>query len=221
MSDYPPGRYSRVLVGHVWPSGSNLAAIGNASTDFGDTATAYQALQDQLRQARFGPLAGQAGVTADDVRDAFQRGEAHAGNVAEKNATKRAAFASVRDALSELRSALTTIAEDGDTEIARIQNGNQSSATKLDNIGDVVLACQTRATVKAAACGEGILSAVQRILDAEGIGTSARQFAAEHGIDTGRMFGHPSPHSARAQATAMVNGDKSCDNAPPADAETT
>lgn len=211
MSDFPPGRYSHVLVGHVWPSGSNLAAIGNASTDFNNTATAYQDLQDQLRQTRFGPLADQAGVTADDVRDAFQRGEAHAGNVAEKNAIKRAAFTSVRDALSELRSALTTIAEDGDTEIARIQQGNESSATRLDSIGDVVLACQTRANVKAAACGEGILSAVQRVLDAEGAGKSARQFAAEHGIDTGRMFGHPSPDNARAQAAAIANADKSFD----------
>ncbi|OBI44551.1 hypothetical protein A5707_03195 [Mycobacterium kyorinense] len=211
MPDYPPGRYSHVLVGHVWPSGSNLATVGKASTDFGNTATAYQALQDQLRQARFGPLAGQAGVTADDVRDAFQRGESHAGTVAEKNAAKLAAFTSVRDALSELRSALTSIAEDGETQIAQVQRGDGSAATKLDNIGEVVLACQARANAKAAACGEGILSAVQRVLDAEGIGKSARQFAAEHGIDTGRMFAHPNLASARAQAAAIVYEDKAFD----------
>lgn len=204
MSDFPPGRYSQVLVGHVWPSGSNLAVVSSASADFGSTAAAYQDLQEQLCQARFGPLAGQVGMTADDVRTAFQRGEDHARAIAEKNETKRVAFQSAHDAAKELRSQLTAIAEDGDGQIRQIQAGKGSSAAKLDELVGVVLGCQTRATVAAASYSQDILNAVQQILAAEGMDKSARQLAEDHGIDTGRMFGSPSQDRARDQLTQAL-----------------
>lgn len=204
MSDFPPGRYSQLLVGHVWPSGSNLAVVNSASADFGNTAAAYQDLQDQLCQARFGPLADQVGVTADDVRAAFQRGEDHARAIAEKNETKRAAFQSAHDAAKELRSQLTTIAEEGDNQIRHIQAGKGSSAAKLDKLVDVVLDCQIRANAAAASYGQDILNAVQQILAAEGVDKSARQLAEYHGIDAGRMFGRPHQDSVREQLRTLL-----------------
>jgi hypothetical protein len=204
MSDFPPGRYSRILVGHVWPSGSNLAAVVNASTECANVAAAYQDLQDRLCQARFGPLAGQVGVTADDVHDAFRRGEDHARSIVEKNETKRAAFESAHSAVSELRAELTTIARDGDNRIRRIEGGEDSAAAKLDMLVEVVLDCQTRANVKAALYSQGILDAVQKILDAEGIDQSARRFAADHGIET--VFGHPTTDMVRSQVAALAPG---------------
>ena len=204
MSDFPPGRYSQLLVGHVWPSGSNLAVVNSASADFGNTAAAYQDLQDQLCQARFGPLADQVGVTGDDVRGAFQRGEDHARAVAEKNEIKRAAFQSAHDAAKELRSQLTTIAEEGDEQIRHIQAGKGSSEAKLDKLVDVVLDCQIRANAAAASYGQDILNAVQQILAAEGIDKSARQLAEDHGIDAGRMFGRPHQDSIREQLSALL-----------------
>lgn len=183
MSDFPPGRYSHILVGHVWPSGSNVAIVANAAAECGTVAAAYQDLRDRLCQARFGPLADQVGVTADDVHDAFRRGEDHAHSIAEKNESKRAAFDSAHNAVRELRAELTSIAADGDSRIRRIEGGKDSPAAKLDSLVDVVLDCQSRASAKAAMYGQDILDAVQKVLDAEGIDQSARQFAADHGIE--------------------------------------
>lgn len=205
-SDFPVGRLSQVLVGHVWPSGSNLAILNSASADVGNVAAAYLALQDQLRQARFGPLADQEGVTADDVRAAFERGEEHARTIAEKYETKRAAFQSAHDAASALRAQLTTIADDGHRQIMRIQDGHGSAAEQLDRLVGVVLECQTRANAAAAIYGQDILDAVQKILGAEGIDKSARKLAAEHGVDTGRMFGYPHHDQVREQLTALLSG---------------
>lgn len=183
MSDLPPGRYSQILVGHVWPSGSNLATVANASADCGNVAAAYQDLRDRLCQARFGPLADQVGLTADDVHDAFRRGEDHAHSIAEKNEIKRAAFDSAHNAVRELRAELTCIAADGDSRIRHIEGGKDSPVAKLDELVDVVLDCQSRASAKAAMYGQDILDAVQKVLDAEGIDQSARLFAAAQGID--------------------------------------
>ncbi|ORV09191.1 hypothetical protein [Mycobacterium celatum] len=200
MSDFPPGRYSQILVGHVWPSGSNVAIVANASAECGNVAAAYQDLRDRLCQARFGPLADQAGVTADDVHDAFRRGEDHAHSIAEKNEIKRAAFESAHDAVRELRAELTSIAEDGESRIRRIEGSKDSPAAKLDGLVGVLADCQSRASAKAAMYGQDILDAVQKVLDAEGLDRSARQFAAEHGIDA--VFTRPTVR--RDQVVALL-----------------
>ncbi|BBZ10977.1 hypothetical protein [Mycobacterium branderi] len=198
MSDFPPGRYSQILVGHVWPSGANLALLVNASAECGTVAAAYHDLRDRLCQARFGPLADQVGVTADDVHDAFRRGEDHAHSIAEKNEIKRAAFDSAHDAVRELRAELTAIAEDGDSRIRHIEGGRDSEAAKLDGFVDVVMDCQSRAGGKAARYGQDILDAIQKVLAAEGIDQSARQFAAQHGIEA--VFTRPAVSRDRLAA---------------------
>ncbi|GBE63604.1 hypothetical protein MFM001_00660 [Mycobacterium sp. MFM001] len=200
MSDLPPGRYSQILVGHVWPSGSNMALLVDASADCGNVAAAYHELRERLCQAWFGLLADQAGVTADDVHDAFRRGEDHARSVAEKNDIKRAAFDSAHNAVRELRAELSNIAEDGDSRIRHIEGGKDSGAAKLDGLVGVVLDCQSRASAKAAMYSQDILDAVQKVLDAEGIDQSARQFAAAHGIET--IFTRPAV--SRDQLTALL-----------------
>jgi hypothetical protein len=204
ISDVPPGRYSPILVGHVWPSGSNLAAVRNASATFVDTAMAYRRLQDQLRRDRFGPLADLGGVTANDVRDAFQRGEYHAGNLAEKNEAKQAALVAAGDAAGELRAELSTIAKEGDDRIGRIQDCDDSFPAKIDRIAAVVVECQTRANARAATYGEDIFAAIQQVLDSQGVDKSARQLAEDHGIDTGHMFAAPNQQTARGHVSALL-----------------
>ncbi|WP_343600381.1 hypothetical protein [Mycobacterium sp.] len=206
MTDVPPGHYSAVLVGHVWPSNSSLDVIRQASAAVAGTAAAYHRLREQLRQTRIGPLADQTGVTADDVCGAFERGEAHARDIAEKHDAKRAAFDGAHDAAAELRSQLAAIADDGNARISRIHHSKDPLPDKIDQIVDTVLQCQGRATAAAAPYGQDILGAVQRVLDRAGVDTSARQFAAAHGIDTPRLFAAPNGDRVREHVTALLAG---------------
>jgi len=52
---------------------------------------------DMLRNAQTGPLAGQQGHTADDLRDAFCQGEKQARRVADKNGVKESAYSTAYD----------------------------------------------------------------------------------------------------------------------------
>jgi hypothetical protein len=206
MTDFPPGQYSHLLVGHVWPSGANVVVVEGASAHFGNAAAAYHHAADQLRAARFGPLGDQHGVTADDTRETFQRGENHARNVAEKNETKKAAFDSAHNAVSELRRELTTIAREGDNQIRQVLDRDDPLAARVDRVAGVVVDCQTRATAKAATYGEDVLNSIQKVLETEGSGQSARQFAAAYGVDTGRMFASPTKATAVGQVAALLDG---------------
>ncbi len=47
------------------------------------------------------------------------------------------------------------------------------------------------ANIAAAKYSGNVFDAMQRILDAEGTGQSARQFAQAHGLDVGQMFRPP------------------------------
>lgn len=100
--------------------------------------------------------------------------------------------------MRELRAELTAIAEDGDSRIRHIEGGRDSEAAKLDGFVDVVMDCQSRAGGKAARYGQDILDAIQKVLAAEGIDQSARQFAAQHGIEA--VFTRPAVSRDRLAA---------------------
>ncbi len=70
-----------------------LAAISAGKTNRGNIETGYNTFADQLRNARFGPLSEQEGVTADDIRDAYDRGEQVVRQVAQKNGIKKSSYA--------------------------------------------------------------------------------------------------------------------------------
>ncbi|SON61943.1 hypothetical protein MSIMFI_03462 [Mycobacterium simulans] len=209
MTDYPPGKWSQILVGNVWPAGSNLNILASASTHFSATAAAYHRFRDQLNQARSGPLGGQEGITADDLRSTFHRGEKQALDVAEKNETKQAACDLSYSSVRELRAALTTVAADGNSQIDAILGSKDLPTTKIERVIDVVLNCQTRANGNAANCAQNIISAMQNILSRDGSARSALQFTKDHGLDIGHMFGSPNKDAIRQQVMAAVDPSSS------------
>lgn len=209
MTDYPPGKWSPLFVAHVWPSGSDLHIIRNESmTNFRNLATIYHRFENELQQNRFELLSSQEGITVGDLRYAFQQGEKHAREIAEKNETKGSAYDFSYDSACELRSELTAITEKGNSNIKQIENSKDPPAIKIDKIVAVVLNCQTEATTKAAVYGDNIFNATQQILNKEGIAVSARQFAQDHGIDTETMFRSPTKETVREHVEKLLSQPK-------------
>lgn len=208
MTDYPAGEWSEILVGHVWPAASNLAILGSASTQFGRTSAQYHHFHDVLDEARHGPLANQEGRTAEDLRSVFLHGEGQAREIAEKNDVKKTACDSSYGSANDLRSELTTIAHRGNDQIALVQNSKEPAMVKIVRITQIIFECQSEANTRAAACSQNILSSVQRVLDREGIGISAFQFAQNHGVGVNRAFGSPNTDAIRDRVAAILNNSK-------------
>ena len=81
---FPPGEWSFLLVGDQWPDDQDLMTLSHGRTNRANIKTGFSNFADMLRNAQTGPLAGQQGHTADDLRDAFLQGENQARRVAEK-----------------------------------------------------------------------------------------------------------------------------------------
>ncbi|PQM46271.1 hypothetical protein C1Y40_03569 [Mycobacterium talmoniae] len=152
-----------------------------------------------------GTLTDQEGRTADAGRDAFQAGERLSRETAEKYETIRRSNKSAHDSASELRSALLTIAENGNSRIEEIQQSKDSLPIKVGKITEVVADCQTQANAKAAACAGNMLTDIQHVLDKHGIQVSAQQFASDNGFDTTRMFRSPNTAKIRQQVETTLN----------------
>jgi len=88
MTPFPPGEWSRSLVGDQWPDDQDLMALSHGKINRGQIKTGFMQFADMLRNAQIGPLAEQQGYTADDLRNAFRQGENQARRVSEKNGVK-------------------------------------------------------------------------------------------------------------------------------------
>jgi hypothetical protein len=84
IPDYPPGEWSVLLVGAQWVSASAVAALSNAIANRGTIQANFNQLHDSLQNAITTSLAGQEGMTAKAIQDAFSQGADQAANVAEK-----------------------------------------------------------------------------------------------------------------------------------------
>lgn len=204
MSDLPPGAFSEILVGQHWPSAPAMAAVYDAVANRGGAHTEFSMFAEQLRQIRSGPLADQSGITADRIRDTFDQGAQTAQSIADVNSAKQGAYHAAHSVADDLRDALTTIAEDGNTKIDQIRNAKGSAAEKIAQITEVVVDAQTRANTKAATCAGEILDAMQGIFAKQGIATSAREFASEHGLDVQAMFQAPNREAINARLTSFL-----------------
>ena len=209
MSDYPQGEWSPVLVGHVWPTSSNLEILANQSTIFGSTASDYYHLEEQLRIARFGPLSNQEGATAEELREAFRNGEKNAQEIAQRSENKKASYSSAHLSATSLRSALTEIAQEGNSKIKEIQTSKEPIPAKIEKITSVVLDCQQMASSKAAILSDTIFDAIQKILDRENISTSARKFAVDRGLSTEKMFQNSSKQTVKNMVQEKLDSEKS------------
>lgn len=73
---------------------------------------------------------------------------------------------------------------------------------------------QTQANSRAAGCSDRVFSDIQQILDSQGSGQSAHQFAKSHGVDLDQAFRSPSEASVREQVSALL-GTKGTGSTPP------
>lgn len=185
---FPPGEWSFLLVGDQWPDDEDLMALSHGKTNRGQIKIGFANFADMLRNARTGPLAGQQGHTADDLRNAFRQGEDQARGVAEKNSIKQSAYGTAYDSTLGLQQDLTSLAEEGNKQIKEIQDSKLPVEAKVTQIVTAIHQSRALSSLAAAKYSGNVLDALQRILDEEGNGQSARQFAQAHGLDTGQMF---------------------------------
>lgn len=209
MTDYPEGEWSQILVGHVWPSASNLELIANQSINFANTSAEYLHFESQLGRARSGPLANQEGLAAENLQDTFKRGEKDSHDIAEKNELKKISYDSIYTTLSELRSTLSAIARDGNSKIKEVQISKDPEPIKIGKIVAIVSNSQNQANTTAAMHGDNILNATQKILNSEGIFTSARQFSIERGVNTNHLFRPLNTKSVENHVKTRINSHES------------
>lgn len=185
MTDLPDGEWSPVLVGHQWPAGSSVAALGAAATSRGAIEAGYRAFGDRLQTAIDGPLVKQEGVTADDIRAAFRRGRDDAQRVAESNRVKKEAYGTARDALTALRGQLTEYAGSGNQEIEAIRQAKGNNSDKVPKIVAIIAKYQAQADHAAGAHAQTIMSATQRVVEEDGA-PALRDLASANGVELGR-----------------------------------
>ncbi|MBI2703009.1 DUF5631 domain-containing protein [Mycobacterium gordonae] len=188
MTDFPPGEWSPILVGDQWPDDNDLQALERAENSRQRINNSYQHFCDLLRQARTSQLSSQTGRTAQDLRDTFSNGEDHARRIAEKNEAKMSSYASALASARSLRQDLASVAADGNKEIESIKTSNEAATMKETRIIEAISRYRTLANLAAAKYSGNVLDAIQRILDAEGHGISARKFLQSHGIDATQLF---------------------------------
>ena len=207
---FPPGEWSFLLVGDQWPDDQDLMALSQGKINRGQLKTGYVHFADMLRNAQTGPLAEQQGYTADDLRNAFRQGEDQARRVAEKNGVKESAYGTAYDSMVSLQHDLTDLANEGNQRIKEIQDSKEPVEAKVPHIVAAVQQYRALANLAAAKYSGNVLDAMQRILDEEATGQSARQFAQAHGLDVGQMFRQPEIRkrfgitSARAYSTTRA-----------------
>lgn len=205
MTDPPVGNWTELLVGHQWPSVASVNLTGAAAENRRTAADLLELYADSLRSAIDGPLASQEGVTAEDTREAFTNGESHALRLAEKNRGKGRAYQSANQDVSNLRTELSQIAADGNHQIEQILSSKEPTPIKLGKIVDVVLEAQERANAKATGHGANLLGAIQDVLDREGSGLTAREFATVNGVDLQDAWRASNRDTIRDRVAAMTN----------------
>lgn len=213
MNDLPGGEWSALLVGHQWPSSVALAALAESAQSRARVAVLQRDYAETLRSIRTNTLANQHGVTADDLNETFETGERAAYNLSGKNRIKQTAYVRAAQHVEDLRSSLTDIAAQGNSEIRAIVTSHQPLPSKVDAIAAAVLAAQTHANAKAAECSAHLLDAMQSLVEIDDPALSARQFTGANGTDLGRAFGTPSPEIVRREVEHVLGG-----LAPPTDA---
>lgn len=184
----PPGEWSALIVGDQWVDDPDLMVLLHSISSREEVNTGYSLFADMLRNTQLTTLAEQQGYTADDLRSAFRHGEEQARQVAAKNEAKVSAYRNTYDNIVCLRQDLTALAAEGNQRIRSIQDSKEPVAVKVPQIIAAIHQYRALAGITAAKCSGSVFDAIQKLLDAEGTGQSARQFAQARGLDVGRMF---------------------------------
>lgn len=204
MADLPRGQWSSLLVGHQWPGSEALAILRAAAASRAGLGSDYDGYADMLRAIRTHVLDSQLGVTAESARQSFQSGETLARDVAARNLAKHQSYESAHQWITELRTDLETIADDGNTEIRRILDSTATAAEKIGALVQTVTEAQVRANTRAASCSANLCDAIHTVLITGDAPESAREFLRTNGIDLQRAFGSPNPEFIHTQVSAIV-----------------
>jgi hypothetical protein len=204
MADLPPGQWSSLLVGHQWPGSGALAILRAAAASRAGLGSDYDGYADVLRAIRTHVLGSQLGVTAESARQSFQSGEALARDVAARNLAKHQSYESAHQWITELRTDLATIADDGNSEIRRILDSTATAAEKIGALVQTVTEAQVRANTRAASCSANLCDAIHTVLITGDEPVSAREFLRTNGIDLQRAFGSPNPEFIHTQVSAII-----------------
>ena len=180
----PPGPWTPLLIGEHWPDHASLAVLSSAAESRGVLAQAFDAYSDTMRSARFGPLAGQSGVTAEEVHAAFLRGEDHARELAQKSVCRRNAYTSALHTVEALREKLRDIASRGNAAIERVRSSGVKHNEQVDGINTVIRSAREEAARASAAHFDNIFGELQKVLSTSAIDSSSRVFAQCHGFPT-------------------------------------
>ena len=178
----PPGPWTPLLIGEHWPESASLAVLASAAESRGTAAQAFDAYSDVLRSARFGPLAAQTGVTAEEVHASFLRGETHARELAQKSICRRNAYTGALGSAEALREELRDIARRGNAEIDRVRSSGGTHSEQVDGINTVIRSARDEAARASATHCDNIFGELQKVLSASAVESSSRVFAQCHGF---------------------------------------
>nr|WP_156738083.1 DUF5631 domain-containing protein [Mycobacterium scrofulaceum] len=181
--DLPPGKWTAALIGPWWPMPSTT--LRGAAQHWSQACTEQLLFSEGLRSQWMTIAASNQGHTADDLISRYQQGEKLHLDLAEKYQAKSAAFNSSADAIDYLRSRLTDIANMGNREIDQILASKKPLPEQVAEIQAVQLRCNGDAANASMNAGDKLMTATQKILDAEGVGGDARTWARENGFNIG------------------------------------
>jgi hypothetical protein len=202
VPDYPSGKWSPALVGAQWVSITAVTALNNAIANRGTIQTNFTQLHDTLQNAITTALAGQEGVTADAIRDAFREGADQAAKIAEKNGAYKKALQKALDSVQHLREKLTAIAEDGNKQIDDELQSKDDFEIKVAKIAKIIGDCQRQANQAAGHSAFEVIAAGQKVMDAQGTGQSFFGMAQDAGIDANQQ---PNEKALEDQVRGMLN----------------
>lgn len=179
--DLPPGGWTAALIGPWWPPPSTALRAG---AQYWSEACAEQQLYSQTLRSQWTLFAAHnQGHTADDLIDRFQQGEKFHLDLAEKYQAKASAFNSAADATDYVRSRLSDIANAGNKEINDILASKKPLPEKLAEIQAVQMRCNADAGNASRDSVDKMMAATQKILDIDGVGGDARNWARANGFN--------------------------------------
>lgn len=182
VNDLPPGKWTGLLIGAQWPGSAALDILTSRADARQEIASAMECYADLLREIHDGNLIPQDGATADDARNTFRRGELNARGIAHRNETKSRSYEAANQYTAHLRSELFDLAIRGNDAIDEVNKSKISTPEKVAAIVGIVTECRGCASTMAARTVGEIYYEIQTVLDTQGMGVSARVFAAESGL---------------------------------------
>jgi hypothetical protein len=202
VPDYPPGKWSVLLVGAQWVSITSVTALSNAIANRGTIQANFSQLHDTLQQAVTTTLAGQEGETADAIRDAFRQGADQAAQIAEKNGTYKKALQGALDSITHLREKLTQIANEGNQKIDDELKSNDKPDVQVLKIAQYIADGQRQANQAAAECAFSVIGEGQKVVDAQGTGQSFFGMARDAGVEANQQ---PNLQAIEDQVRGQLN----------------